>query len=591
MSEVKLILRDATRTRAGTIHGACADRFVAALAADPVTLEELDVAIERFEKRDVGRSFFGWFAGSDAEPWDAGLVVIDLAAKLVVVDSTYSSPGKEDAVSFHDGNSATDVWCRYRLADDWLVRSETDHWQHLADRRRAQFATQPTLDARAIFYGRPLLEFLATACFQEFARRDDILREVHVKWIARKREWIARYADDPQSQPDPSTLTLEELTWKAAPDQEHCASPFYDTLKDIHANWLMTPRDDLSGKTPREILLADRDHLMWDMQYRCEQWSRLNQCPRGLDESSQAFRFGGFGTHELVEYYELVRHLMWSCWRQLTDHPPAPFSTNGDFFMTEVERLEVVRDEWLDSLAEDLSLPRTPREIIRSERRRLPEGMSGREAMHDADCPCCQMLADMPGPSFWHLDGCNMDDEFAFSIYERTREQWDAKQREYAEMDRLFEARRKAEQELGVTYKDRDTNPLWSSSYSGSDSSDNEVSIPIGIRVFGIGCHLAEIIADLRLANAPQATIDALNRHFGNLREVLGQTAEASNTSLIEPVTACFITVLQDLEAPDDRFLRKTRDLANKLEALLAPPPPESDLPPFDASSFDDFPF
>ena len=251
MSEVKLVLRDATRTRAGTIHGACSGRFVAALAADPVTLEELDVAIERFEKRDEDRSFFGWFGGSDAEPWDAGLVVIDLAAKLVVVDSTYSSPGKEGAVSYHDGRSATDVRCRYRLADDWLVTSGIDHWEHLADRRRAERATQPTLDARAIFYGRPLLEFLSAECFREFARRDEILCEVHVKWIARQREWLARHPDDPQSQLDPSTQTLEELAWKASPGQEHCASPFYDTLKDIHANWLMTPRDDLFGKTPR----------------------------------------------------------------------------------------------------------------------------------------------------------------------------------------------------------------------------------------------------------------------------------------------------------------------------------------------------
>ena len=52
--------------------------------------------------------------------------------------------------------------------------------------------------------------------------------------------------------------------------------------------------------------------------------------------------------------------------------------------------------------------------------------MSGHDAMVDPDCPSCQMLADMPGPTFWHLDGCNMDNEFAFDIYRRTREEWEA---------------------------------------------------------------------------------------------------------------------------------------------------------------------
>ena len=98
MSEVKLVLRDASRDLSGTIHGNVADAAVAALSAGPVTIEELEVAIERFQRPysgsgASGRGFFGWFGEQlDDEPYDAGLVVIDLAARLVVVDSTYSSP-------------------------------------------------------------------------------------------------------------------------------------------------------------------------------------------------------------------------------------------------------------------------------------------------------------------------------------------------------------------------------------------------------------------------------------------------------------------------------------------------------------------
>lgn len=58
----------------------------------------------------------------------------------------------------------------------------------------------------------------------------------------------------------------------------------------------------------------------------------------------------------------------------------------------------------------------TPRSIIERERARLSEGMSGHDAMIDADCPCCQMLAGMPGPVFWNFDGSSMDDDLALNL-------------------------------------------------------------------------------------------------------------------------------------------------------------------------------
>ena len=43
------------------------------------------------------------------------------------------------------------------------------------------------------------------------------------------------------------------------------------------------------------------------------------------------------------------------------------------------------------------------------------------EAMVSNDCPLCQMAAEFSGPMFWHLDGCNNDNDFPFSVYCRTR--------------------------------------------------------------------------------------------------------------------------------------------------------------------------
>jgi len=62
--------------------------------------------------------------------------------------------------------------------------------------------------------------------------------------------------------------------------------------------------------------------------------------------------------------------------------------------------LERVLEAWLDTPDPELD-GRTPRSIITHERARLPEAMSGHDAVIDPDCPCCQMMAEMSGPGFW----------------------------------------------------------------------------------------------------------------------------------------------------------------------------------------------
>ena len=202
MSEVRLIVREEGRDWCGTIHGSCADRAIAALSADPVTLEELESAVTRFAKPVPKCRFFGNLSQRRCdEPYDAGLVVIDLVARLIVADSTYSSPGREGVVEYHNGNCCTDKSLRYHLADDWLIATDSTDWQHVADKRRRERAAKPICDGRAVFYGRPMLEFIARETFAAFARRDE------------------RAADE--------------------------------TLKQIHAAWLLTSREDLGGACPR----------------------------------------------------------------------------------------------------------------------------------------------------------------------------------------------------------------------------------------------------------------------------------------------------------------------------------------------------
>ncbi len=319
MSEVRLVVRERERDWSGKIHGSCADRAVAALSADPVTLEDLELAVSRFAKPDADfRYFVNLSRGLCDEPYDAGLVVIDLVARLVVVDSTYSSPGKRDSVCYHDGRCATSVDLPYCLADDWLFTSDSQNWQALADARRQERAAQPLRDLRDVFYGRPLLEFIAREVFAAFARRDEIAGAAKARREEEERERQARYPEAPRERPtsgdaeldeDFAAIDEDEGELESRPEQQRYAGLFYDTIRQIHADWLLTPRADLGGACPREIALDRHNHISRDIEDRCLHWSRLNECPPGLEPSSHAYRYGGFGTHELVKYYDLVRQL------------------------------------------------------------------------------------------------------------------------------------------------------------------------------------------------------------------------------------------------------------------------------------------
>jgi hypothetical protein len=591
MSEVRLVVREAERDWSGTIHGDCADRAIAALSADPVTLDELEYAAARFVKPLPGHRFFASLSpGLRDEPHDAGLVIIDLVARLVVVDSTYSSPAPVGIVPFHDGRCCTETGLRYHLADDWLFSSDGENWQYLAEKRRREWIAKPALDARAVFYGRAMLEFIARGAFAAFEGRAEIVAAAQARWAEDARQRLPNNADVVPDNLEAERLTDEEITPKTRPGQERHASPFYEALKQIHADWLLTPREDLGGACPREIALDRRDHLTWDLQDQCERWSLLRECPRGIAVSSHAFRYGGFGTHELVVYYDLIRELLWSCWQQLAElaqsenRPEAV--TVGDFLTTEVPRLDRVCQAWLNAPDPEFH-GRTPRAIIDRERARLPEAVSGHDTIVDPDCPCCQMMGEMSGPAFWHLDGCNMDDDFAFDIYRRTRAEWEEERRRWEEHSRRFNAEWAEREQLSVTDATPGPDSVWSRSLTVGETAE----VPLGIRLFGIGCRLAELIVGLRAGFDRETTpletqrhIDQLNRNFGNFRELLQNSDSSLAEALIDPVLDHFAETLATIASARPDLAEQCESVTTDLHNLLEPPSP---APTWDAGDPD----
>jgi hypothetical protein len=377
MSEIRINILDASRAINGALHGSIADAVLAGLSAEPETIEELEDSMTRFAKTaDNAQHLTGFFDGVNEEPWDAGIVFVDLAARVFAAESSYSILMPAGEVQFHNGRELTEVWLQYRVTRDWLFLDSVDQYKAVADQRRAERAAVQPLDSRLILYGN-IAEFIANEC--------------HAARESNKEDPVA----------------------------------------EIHAKWLMTPRNELRGLPPREILLMKREHLDWDMQSREVQWSRLMEPAPCLNKGSFAYRFAGFGTHEIVLYYNLVRMLITDCWKRMSERIEISIPD-------EIARLEQVRAEWQDS-PDPAYGGKTPSCLIEYERIRLPWLSSAEDSPFEDDCPCCQAIAkERLEPGFWHLDGCNMDNDFAFSFY-HTREEWEEENRRLERMAKSIE--------------------------------------------------------------------------------------------------------------------------------------------------------
>jgi hypothetical protein len=363
MSEIRINILDASHAINGALHGSMADAILAGLSAEPETIEELKDSMARFAKPvDNMRHLAEFSNGVNEEPWDAGIMFVDLAARVFSAETSYSILMPEGEVQFHNGRKLTDVWLPYRVTCDWLFLNSVDEYKAVADRRRTRRAAVQPLDARPVLYWA-IAEFIANEC-------------------RAARESNKQYP-----------------------------------VTDIHKKWLMTPRNDLQGLPPREVLLMQREHIDWDMQSRELQWSRLKEPAPCLNKESHAYRFAGFGTHEIVIYYNLIRMLITDCWKRMIDSIP-----------DEIARLEQLIIEWLGTPKFEYG-GKTPFSLIELERIRLPWLLSEEDSPFEDDCPCCQALAnDRRELGFWHLDSFNMDNDFAFSFCQ-TREEWEAENR------------------------------------------------------------------------------------------------------------------------------------------------------------------
>ncbi|PYS98427.1 MAG: hypothetical protein DMF63_16220 [Acidobacteria bacterium] len=388
MSLVRFNISDRYQCVSGDVHGSLTDAFVAALTAEPETIIEYESALRRYVGTELGSTPLQFFLkNEDLEPYDAGIVAIDLPGRTVGFDTTYSIPCAAGRVRIPSEFSDDDeVWIPYRVPDDWMFVESMPLYRGTRITQREERLRRAPFDARPILFGRPMITYIALAMS------------------------------------DVSSPCGEE------------------DFAAIHAEWLRSARKDLRDRSPREVFLEKLDFIDSDLQSRSFQWSLTKVCPLPLPKSSFAYLNAGFGMHEWVLYYDLFRFLLADAAERKAFREPVNIEA-------EIDRLSTLRDEWLRTPDPEIS-GRTPAEIIELERQRMNMTVSAKEALIDENCPCCvAMSQDFDTPMFWFLDGCNMDDRFEFSTY-KTLEEWEAAQREREKFNREFEEKYREDPEL-----------------------------------------------------------------------------------------------------------------------------------------------
>jgi hypothetical protein len=445
MTLVEVLLSDSYRSLRGQVAPAFARAIAASLSANPTTLAELDLALGRFVKRTGERSLLEDFypivpdlptaaaanisdsptvgptAPSAAESGVSAVsavsaesgesresgetvfdgerevvpitrlpaeavpaegVLIDLPGRVVVAQNAGFSVESSGTVTYVEDNPDRKVVTRYRLGPTWTVLpagfaadriqqagSIANAWKQLVSQQRNVRESLLRVDDQGVLYDR-LVEFLAESLLSDRFRDSD------------------------------------------------------DPIRDIHAEWLLTPRADLFGACPRDLLIGRIEEVEQEISVREWEWTVLNARPEPLPAESEAVRESGHGPHEYAIYYHLIRYLLAEAWSLIDDRE--------HFTVTSLAAmLRKWRDEWLDRPDYDHVPNCTARWLIEQERRRIPWLVEEHDQFHDPDCPICRWSKELKTPSFHQISASHEEEGFAFSLCD-TEEEW-------AELMRGFE--------------------------------------------------------------------------------------------------------------------------------------------------------
>jgi len=365
---------------------------------------------------------------------------------------------------------------------------------------------------------------------------------------------------------------VESESWKKS-NAENLSEKCYPFTVQVHRDWLMTPRDDLNGRTPRQLLhgaLSWTGQVTWGQQLRATHGHKLIALPNDWPD----YEFAAMGLEEMCIYFDLCRELICEAWdwcsgdtgmeaRQSQNNPAEKL----------VAFLRQIKSDWLNGSFEEGS---SPNFIIECDRRRVPrganlsiQGIDGVEPVdhqEECDCPICMMMGSLEfGPCFTGIDGhhLELDGEFAFSTYETYRE-WAENQGEFYQLndeqalDTDQEVDRQTRSNSGESNAQADeelVEDLFGSAWAGMLSDEPIPGDPEGL--LKMAFMVAEIVMELKLLNAPQEEVKQLNQMFTHYR--------TSDVPDRPEAAALFVHFLEFLSENYPPLISKSADLQSRI--------------------------
>jgi len=130
MSVIRMIIADDQHYVSGEPHGSRAQWLYAACSRNPKSLEELDRLLPEFgggEEKDL-RSFYCWNGSIELEPYDAGLIIVDLAKKWIYAQDSYFGAHRRGSYQPRDLEDRT---IEYEFSNEWQFVAEPKWFRYL----------------------------------------------------------------------------------------------------------------------------------------------------------------------------------------------------------------------------------------------------------------------------------------------------------------------------------------------------------------------------------------------------------------------------------------------------------------------------
>ena len=511
-SHFTVIIKEQNQCRLGTtLNDDGALTLFAVASEDPNTWADITACWARYRNPFVPEFADGLplrvvdfaLARQAIENTDAWLV-LDLETKRIVAGSGLMQVGRDAVLTMGD------EFAEERR--EWLVSIHLAPWWELHESAKAKVVDQPRQTPlivpqtdRGFLFGRPL----------------------HVDLAQRM---VAIFASE---------------AWQSADAGKNLRARYPFTVR-VHREWLMTPRSELSGQIPRQLLHGAHDWLervITGQHHRIQPGQEIQAIP----DSITGFDHAPMGNEELIIYFEMCRALIDRGWEWLVEQAAESVHSSSSpaksLEQPLVKVLESYQRTWLNQADDEGEIPQR---AIEYSRRRVPRvlgyqvsGMLELEPdahVPDCDCPICEMLADgETGPVFVGFDGhhLELDNEFAFSMSE-TRDEWELNEGIYddddwddqcdvdcdADCDGEHAAEHHHEQVRNVQVNrldaDRDSGnefkSVWSSQVADSPiPGDSQGHLKLSFL-------LAEVIGILEQLDAPKSEIKRLNACFTEFR-------------------------------------------------------------------------